>query len=100
MTMIEELARHRCVDGDGTPLFVVEHRHVFITQGDAGTREHRGAAWTTLLDGEPVRYIDARTFEIVATGELLTHDQGRCVCAPAVRVDTFDGMSKASIGSA
>jgi hypothetical protein len=98
--MIEELARHPCLGDDGTPLFVVEHRHVFITQGDAGTREHRGAAWTTLLDGEPVRYIDAGTFEIVATGELLTHDLARCACAPGVKVASFDGMMKVRTGSA
>ena len=77
--MIEELARHRCTGDDGTAVVVVEHRHVFTTQGDSGTRQHRGAAWSTLIDGEPVRYIDSRTFEIIATGELLAHDPGRCI---------------------
>ena len=52
--MIEELARHRCTGDDGTPLFVVEHRHLFTSQGGAGARQHRGAAWATLLNGEPV----------------------------------------------
>ena len=44
----------------------------------------------TLLDGEPVRYIDARTFEVVASGELIAHDPATCDCAPAVEVFTQD----------
>lgn len=89
--MIEELARHRCSGDDGTPLFVVERCHVFMTQGDTGLRQYRGAAWLTLLDGEPVRYIDARTFEVVASGELIAHDPATCDCAPAVEVFTQHG---------
>ena len=89
--MIEEVARHRCTGDDGTPLLVIEHRHVFTSQDGTGARQHRGAAWATLLDGEPVRYIDACTFEVVATGELLAHDLRRCDCAPAVRIATRDG---------
>lgn len=97
--MIEELARHRCT-GDGTPLFVVQRRHVFITQGGAGPRQHRGAAWATLLDGESMRYIDARTFEVIATGELLVHDLRRCNCAPAVSIFTRRGGFKSVAGQA
>lgn len=89
--MIEELARHRCVADDGTLSFVVERRHVFTTSGGAGPRQHRGASWATLLNGEPVRYIDPRTFEVVATGELLAHDPNRCDCMPAVRMVTRAG---------
>ncbi len=96
--MIEELARHRCIGEDGTPLFVIEHRHVFTSQGGAGTRQHRGAAWATLLNGEPVRYIDGSTFEIIATGELLVHDPGRCTCAPAVRIATRHGRCENMVG--
>ena len=84
--MIEELARHRCYGDDGTVMFVVERRHVFTTQNGSRTRQHRGAARTTLLDGEPVRYIDAATFEVVATGELLAHDLERCDCTPAAQI--------------
>jgi len=83
--MIEEIARHRCKDSEGSPLFVVERRHVFTTGGAVTTRRHRGAAWVALLDGEPVRYIDAETFEVVATGERLAHDPRQCDCLPAVR---------------
>lgn len=89
--MIEELARHRCTGDDGTPLFVVEHRHVFTSQEGAGPRQHRGAAWATLLNGEPVRNIDVRTFEVIATGELLVHDLRRCDCAPAAKISTRGG---------
>ncbi len=88
--MIEEVARHRCIGDDGTPLFVVERRHVFTTQGESGTRHYPGAASTMLLDGEPVRYIDTRTFAVIATGELLRHDTDRCHCTPAASIATSD----------
>jgi hypothetical protein len=86
--MIEETARHRCVGDDGTPLFVVEHRHVFVSQQGTEARLHHGASRTTLLDGEPVRYVDERTFEVIATGELLAHDPQSCACAPAAMIAT------------
>ena len=98
--MIEELARHHCTGDDGTPLFVVEHRHVFTSKGGTGARQHRGAAWATLLSGEPVRYIDAQTFEVIATGELLVHDLLRCNCAPAIKIATRDGGCGSMIGQA
>jgi len=88
--VIEELARHRCTGDDGSPLFVVEYRHVFTSRDEAGTRRHLGAAWLTLLDGEPVRYIDPRTFEVVATGELVTHDKARCRCERSALIQVFD----------
>ena len=84
--MIEELARRYYTGDDGAPLFVIEYRYVFTSQGEAGVRRHRGAAWMTLLDGEPVRYIDKRTFEVIATGELVAHDLRRCNCTPAAGV--------------
>lgn len=69
---MEEIARHRCTGDDGTPLVVVEYRYIFTTEGgEAGVRRHRGSAWLSLLDGEPVRYIDADTFEVTSTGEIL-----------------------------
>lgn len=72
MSTREEIARHRCTGDDGTPLVVVEYRYIFTTtESEAGVRRHRGSAWLSLLDGEPVRYIDAETFEVTGSGELL-----------------------------
>lgn len=68
---VEDRVRHRCLGDDGTPLIVVEYRHVF-TSGEGGrVRQHPGSRWLALLDGEPVRYIDSGTFEVVASGEVL-----------------------------
>jgi hypothetical protein len=73
---VEELARHRCTGDDGTPLIVVEYRHVFTSHDGGKPRRHHGARWLALPDGEPVRHIDAETFEVVATGELLRRAAG------------------------
>lgn len=86
--MVEETARHRCVNGYGATSFVIERRHVFTSQHGTEARRHHGTSWTTLLNGEPVRYIDAQTFEIVATGERLTHDPHACACVPAAKIAT------------
>lgn len=69
--MIEELARHACLGDDETPLVVVEYRHIFTASEGDKVRRHRDAIWLALADGEPVRLIDADTFEVVASGELL-----------------------------
>lgn len=69
--MIEELARHRCTGDDGTPLVVIEYAHIFTVAAGDRTRRYRGAAWLALADGEPVRYLDPATFEVVNSGELL-----------------------------
>lgn len=76
--MIEEIARHRCEGDDFTPLLVLERRH--RSRGEAGPRGRIGAAWLELADGTPVRYVDPSSFEVVATGEVLRHDQARCGC--------------------
>ncbi|RYD97107.1 MAG: hypothetical protein EOP61_17090 [Sphingomonadales bacterium] len=68
---MEEIGRYRCTGDDGTPLVVVEYRYIFTTESDVGVRRQRGSAWLSLLNGEPVRYIDAETFEITSSGELL-----------------------------
>jgi len=94
--MIEELARHRCTAGDGMPLYVIEHCHVFTTQGEGGTSLYRGASWAALPDGEPVRFVDARTFAVIATGEMLTHDIQRCGCAPAPKIITIPAGSESA----
>ena len=96
--MIEELVRHRCSGDDCTPLVVIEHCYVFTTRDKRGVRRHRGAAWSTLLNGEPVRYIDGKTFEVIATGELLSHDIGWCDCAPIVKFSTRGDDCKSLAG--
>ncbi|MES2989739.1 MAG: hypothetical protein V4808_17740 [Pseudomonadota bacterium] len=68
---VEEIARHRCIGDDGSALVVVEYRYIFTTEGEAGVRRHHGSARLTLLDGEPVRYIDPATFEVTSSGEML-----------------------------
>lgn len=83
MKMIEKLIRHCCTDSNGDPLLVLEHRHIFITRGMAGKSQHLGAVRAKLADGEPVRRVDHRTFEVIATGKLLAHDPSQCDCAPA-----------------
>lgn len=69
--MEEALAHYRCAGDDGTYVTVVEHRHVAIEKGPAGVRHRPGARRLALTTGEAVRYIDAQTFEVVASGELL-----------------------------
>lgn len=68
---MEEIARHRCIGDDGTALVVLEYRYIFTTESEAGVRRHPGSAWLSLLDGEPVRYLDPATFEVTSSGELL-----------------------------
>ncbi|MCM8730426.1 hypothetical protein ACFO8O_05520 [Hephaestia sp. GCM10023244] len=69
--MEEALAHYRCASDDGTYVTVVDYRHVAIETGPAGVRYRPGARRLALTTGEAVRYIDARTFEIVASGELI-----------------------------
>ncbi|HWK34653.1 hypothetical protein [Sphingomonas sp.] len=69
--MMEELARYRCVGDDGTELVVLDRRHVHVTRGDQGARRQLGARRLSLISGAAVRYIDATTFELVETGEIL-----------------------------
>lgn len=68
---MEELGRYRCVGDDGTRLTVVEYRYVHVTRDKSGTRRHLGARQLALETGEAVRYIDAETFEVIDSGELL-----------------------------
>lgn len=71
--MIEEaeIARYRCVEDDGSLCSVTAFQRFAIVQTRGGIRRIPGARWLALGSGEVVRYIDARTFEVVITGELL-----------------------------
>jgi hypothetical protein len=66
--MEEELARYRCQGDDGAFLTVIEYRHVDVVCAATGARR------LGLSTGEPVRYIDAETFEVIASGELLRRE--------------------------
>lgn len=67
----EAVARYRCLGDHGFPFTVIEFQHFATIQTPAGIRRQQGARRLTLGAGEAVRYIDARTFEVVPTGELL-----------------------------
>lgn len=69
--MLEERSRFRCIDEDGDYIDVVETQHFHISQEAGKRRKRPGARQFTSSRGEPVRYIDASTFEVVANGELL-----------------------------
>lgn len=69
--MLEERCRFRCLNEDGDPVLVVETQHFQISMVDGKERKRPGARQLTSSRGEAVRYIDASTFELVATGELL-----------------------------
>jgi hypothetical protein len=56
---------------DGYTLVVVEYRHLRIARGEKGTRNQIRGAWTELLTGETLRFIDAETLELISTGELI-----------------------------
>lgn len=67
----EAVARYRCLGDDRFPFVVIEFQHFATVQTPAGIRRQHGARRLTLGTGEGVRYIDARAFEVVPTGELL-----------------------------
>lgn len=69
--MEHEVHRFRCLSDDGTCLTVIEHRHVAIVDVEGKTRSLPGARRLALSTGERVRYIDADTYEVVDTGEVL-----------------------------
>jgi len=67
----EERSRHRCTGDDGASVTVIEYRHAATIPAASGTRIYPGARRLALSTGEAVRYIDAETFEVIASGELL-----------------------------
>ena len=66
-----EIRRIRCVGDDGAWLTVVEYRHRTSSAMAGRRRELIGAGHLALATGEPVRYIDPNTFEVLGSGELL-----------------------------
>jgi hypothetical protein len=69
--MEREIARWRCATDDESIVTVVEYQHVAVPDADAPARHYPGARRMALTTGEAVRYIDADTVEVIATGELL-----------------------------
>ena len=67
----EEIGRYRCVGDDETSLIAIEYR-LIEWAGEAGRPRRRpGARWLELASGEALRIVDARTFEVAATGEII-----------------------------
>ena len=69
--MEKEFARYRCEGDDGSPITVLEFHHFDRVETEAGRRRYPGAQRLALSTGEPVRYIDPASFEVIGTGELL-----------------------------
>lgn len=69
--MEREIARWRCATEDESGAVVIEYQHVPAPVRGVPPRDYPGARRLALSTGEQVRYIDAATFEIVETGELL-----------------------------
>ncbi|KRC82578.1 hypothetical protein [Sphingomonas sp. Root241] len=67
----EEIARYPCVGDDETPLVVIEYRLVELHTSDGAVRRRLGPRGVRLQFGDELRIIDARTFEMPATGELI-----------------------------
>jgi hypothetical protein len=69
--MESEISRWRCITDDETHLIVIEHQHRAAPVPGEPSRHYPGARRFALSTGDDVRYIDATSFEIIATGEIL-----------------------------
>jgi hypothetical protein len=72
-TIREEIGRYRCVGDDETPLVAIEYRLVECHERAGTVRRRLGPREVRLQFGDTLRIIDARTFEVPATGELIRH---------------------------
>jgi hypothetical protein len=70
--MEKEIAQWRCRTDDESVVTVIEYQHVAVPAPGAPERRYPGARRLALTTGEAVRFIDATTFEIVESGELLS----------------------------
>ena len=67
-----EVGCWRCSTEDEWSVIVIEYQHVTTsTAPGAPVRRYPGARRLALSTGERVRYIDAATFGVIETGELL-----------------------------
>ena len=69
--MEKEIAWWRCRTEDESLVTVIEYQHVADPAPGASARHYPGARRLALSTGEVARYIDASTFELVETGEML-----------------------------
>jgi hypothetical protein len=69
--MEREIARWRCRTEDESLVTVIEYQHVATRAPGAPARHFPGARRLALSTGDVARYIDAATFELVETGEML-----------------------------
>ena len=67
----EEIGRYRCSGDDETPLVVIEYRLIELEESYGAVRRRLGPREVRLQFGEELRLIDARTFEVPTTGELI-----------------------------
>jgi hypothetical protein len=67
----KECARYRCEGENGSSITVLEFQYFAQAETKVGRRRYPGAQRLALSTGEPVRYIDPITFEVIGTGELL-----------------------------
>ena len=67
----EEIRRHRCCGDDETPLLAIEYRLVELDESGGTVRRRLGPLEVRLQFGEELRIVDARTFEVPSTGELI-----------------------------
>lgn len=71
----EEIARYRCRGATGLLLIVIAYQLVFIEQTGDQSRRRPGARRVRLESGEELRLIDARSFEVPSSGELISVDE-------------------------
>jgi hypothetical protein len=69
--MESEIARWRCSTEDHSTVIVIEYQHRSTSAPGIPVRRYPGARRLALSTGEQVQYIDATTFEVIETGELL-----------------------------
>ncbi|MFC4294677.1 hypothetical protein ACFO0A_06345 [Novosphingobium tardum] len=70
----EEIARYRCSGANGLLRIVIEYQLVSIEQTGERSRRRPGVRGVRLESGEELRLIDARSFEVPSSGELISVD--------------------------
>ena len=66
-----ERRRIECLGVRGEAVTVLELQYYHLEETASGIRHHPGARRFQIPDGRALRLVDARTFEVIDTGELL-----------------------------